>query len=85
VFWGFGSRRCTSQPDALALNLPLSAVRSSLRIPYAYLYPLIVMFCLSASTSEQLRSSEVWIMLIMGVVGYGLRRFGFDPRRSCSG
>jgi len=22
---------------------------------------------------------DVWIMLIMGVVGYGLRKFGFDP------
>jgi putative tricarboxylic transport membrane protein len=22
---------------------------------------------------------DVWIMLIMGVVGYGLKKFGFDP------
>ena len=39
------------QPDAPRAHLPLVGVFVNLlRIPYAYLYPLIIMFCASACT-----------------------------------
>ena len=64
----------------LALNLPLVGLFVSvLRIPYAYLYPLIIMFCILGVYEVNHSIVDVWIMLIMGVVGYGLRKFGFDP------
>jgi putative tricarboxylic transport membrane protein len=50
-----------------------------LRIPYAYLYPLIIMFCVIGVYEVNHSIVDVWIMLIMGVVGYGLKKFGFDP------
>ena len=50
-----------------------------LRIPYAYLYPLIIMFCIIGVYEVNHSIVDVWIMLIMGVVGYGLRKFDFDP------
>ena len=50
-----------------------------LRIPYAYLYPLIIMFCIVGVYEVNHSIVDVWIMLIMGVVGYALRKFGFDP------
>jgi len=50
-----------------------------LRIPYAYLYPLIVMFCVIGVYEVSHSIVDVWIMLIMGVVGYALKKFGFDP------
>src|SRR5262249_49103253 len=50
-----------------------------LRIPYTYLYPLIIMFCIIGVYEVNHSIVEVWIMLIMGVVGYALRKFGFDP------
>ena len=50
-----------------------------LRIPYAYLYPLIIMFCIIGVYEVNNSIVDVWIMLIMGVLGYALRKFDFDP------
>ena len=64
----------------LALNLPLVGVFVTvLRIPYGYLYPLIIMFCIIGVYEVNHSIVDVWIMLIMGVVGYLLRKFDFDP------
>jgi putative tricarboxylic transport membrane protein len=64
----------------LALNLPLvSMFVSVLRIPYSYLYPLIVMFCIVGVYEVNHSIVDVWIMLIMGLIGYALRKFDFDP------
>src|SRR5437764_5198182 len=64
----------------LALNLPLVGLFVLvLKIPYAYLYPLIIMFCIIGVYEVGHSIVDVWIMLIMGIVGYGLRKFGFDP------
>ncbi|HYX66152.1 MAG TPA: tripartite tricarboxylate transporter permease, partial [Burkholderiales bacterium] len=46
VFWGFVASMYVGNLMLLALNLPLVGLFVNLlRIPYAYLYPLIVMFC----------------------------------------
>ena len=50
-----------------------------MRIPYAYLYPLIIMFCIVGVYEVSHSIVDVWIMLIMGVLGYILRKFEFDP------
>ena len=64
----------------LALNLPLVSVFVTvLRIPYAYLYPLIIMFCIIGVYEVNNSVVDVWIMLIMGILGYALRKFEFDP------
>ena len=64
----------------LALNLPFVGLFVAvLRIPYVYLYPLIVMFCILGVYEVSHSVVDVWIMLIMGVVGYLLRKFDFDP------
>ena len=55
-----------------------------LRIPYAYLYPLIIMFCIVGVYEVSHSIVDVWIMLIMGVIGYLLRKFGSIRRRWCS-
>jgi putative tricarboxylic transport membrane protein len=80
VFWGFIASMYVGNLMLLALNLPLVGLFVSvLRIPYAYLYPLIIMFCILGVYEVNHSVIDVWIMLIMGVVGYGLRKFGFDP------
>jgi putative tricarboxylic transport membrane protein len=64
----------------LALNLPLVGLFVRvLQIPYAYLYPLIIMFCIVGVYLVNTSIVDVWIMLIMGVLGYLLRKFDFDP------
>ncbi len=64
----------------LALNLPLvSLFVSILRIPYAYLYPMIIMFCVIGVYEVNNSAIDVWIMLIFGAIGYLLKKFAFDP------
>ena len=64
----------------LALNLPLVGIFVNvLRIPYSYLYPLVIMFCIIGVYEVNHSIVDVWIMLIMGVIGYGMRKFGLDP------
>jgi putative tricarboxylic transport membrane protein len=64
----------------LALNLPLVGLFvNMLRIPYSFLYPMIIMFCVIGVYEVNHSIVDVWIMLIMGCVGYGLKKFGFDP------
>jgi putative tricarboxylic transport membrane protein len=80
VFWGFVASMYVGNLMLLALNLPLVGLFVNLlRIPYAYLYPLIIMFCVIGVYEVNNSTVDVWIMLIMGVVGYGLKKFGFDP------
>src|SRR4051794_22415156 len=80
VFWGFVASMYVGNLMLLALNLPLVGVFVNLlRIPYAYLYPLIIMFCVIGVYEVNHSVVDVWIMLIMGAVGYGLRKFGLDP------
>jgi putative tricarboxylic transport membrane protein len=80
VFWGFVASMYVGNLMLLLLNLPLvSLFVSVLRIPYSYLYPLIIMFCIVGVYEVNNSIVDVWIMLIMGVVGYALRKFDFDP------
>jgi putative tricarboxylic transport membrane protein len=37
------------------------------------------MFCIIGVYEVSHSIVDVWIMLIMGIIGYGLRKFGFDP------
>jgi putative tricarboxylic transport membrane protein len=80
VFWGFVASMYVGNVMLLLLNLPLVSVFVTvLRIPYAYLYPLIIMFCIIGVYEVNNSVVDVWIMLIMGVLGYALRKFDFDP------
>jgi putative tricarboxylic transport membrane protein len=80
VFWGFVASMYVGNLMLLALNLPLVGLFVTvLRIPYAYLYPLIIMFCIVGVYEVSHSVVDVYIMLIMGVLGYALRKFSFDP------
>ena len=70
----------------MPLNLPLVGVLVTvLRIPYAYLYPLIIMFCIIGVYEVNHSIVDVWIMLIMGAIGYLLRKFDFRPSPAGAG
>jgi putative tricarboxylic transport membrane protein len=80
LFWGFVASMYVGNLMLLALNLPLVSVFVTvLRIPYGYLYPLIIMFCIVGVYEVNHSTVDVWIMLIMGALGYALRKFDFDP------
>ena len=64
----------------LVLNLPLVGLFVSvLRIPYGYLYPLIIMFCIVGVYEVNHSIVDVWIMLIMGVIGYAAAQVRVRP------
>ena len=63
----------------LILNLPMVGMFVNLlRIPYAYLYPCILAFCILGTYSVANSMIDVWIMLIMGGIGYVLRKFHYE-------
>ncbi len=67
VFWGFVASMYVGNLMLLALNLPLVGLFVNvLRIPYAYLYPLIIMFCIIGVYEVNHSTVDVWIMLIDG-------------------
>ena len=79
LFWGFVASMYVGNVVLLILNLPLVGMFVSLlRIPYAYLYPCVLAFCILGCYSVSNSTVDVWIMLAMGAIGYLLRKFGFD-------
>ncbi|HLF39519.1 MAG TPA: tripartite tricarboxylate transporter permease [Burkholderiales bacterium] len=79
LFWGFVASMYVGNVVLLILNLPMVGVFVNLlRIPYSYLYPCILCFCILGTYSVNNSIIDVWILLIMGGVGYGLRKFGYD-------
>ncbi|MGQ0522567.1 MAG: tripartite tricarboxylate transporter permease [Betaproteobacteria bacterium] len=79
LFWGFVASMYVGNVVLLILNLPMVGLFVNLlRIPYAYLYPCILAFCILGTYSVANSLIDVWIMLIMGGIGYVLRKLQFD-------
>src|SRR4030095_215972 len=79
LFWGFVASMYVGNPVLLILKLPMVGLFVNLlRIPYAYLYPCILCFCILGCYSVSNSVVDVWIMLAMGGIGYVLRKFGYD-------
>ncbi|MES2561175.1 MAG: tripartite tricarboxylate transporter permease, partial [Pseudomonadota bacterium] len=79
LFWGFVASMYVGNVVLLVLNLPMVGVFVNLlRIPYSYLYPGILCFCILGCYSVSNSVVDVWIMLVMGGIGYVLRKFGYD-------
>ncbi|WP_309070983.1 tripartite tricarboxylate transporter permease [Arthrobacter sp.] len=58
----------------LVLNLPLAPVFAQmLRIPYAYLYPIIVLTSLIGAYSVSNNMFSVWLVVIFGIIGFFMK------------
>jgi putative tricarboxylic transport membrane protein len=63
----------------LILNLPLVGLFVNLlRIPYAWLVPIILIISIIGVYSVNFSSIDIWIMVISGAAGYALRKFGYE-------
>jgi putative tricarboxylic transport membrane protein len=79
LFWGFVASMYIGNLMLLILNLPLVGLLVNLlRIPYAYLYPAILVFCVLGVYAVNQSVADVWIMIAMGGLGYLLRKFDFE-------
>src|SRR5690349_16660936 len=79
LFWGFVASMYVGNVVLLILNLPMVGLFVNLlRVPYSYLYPCILCFCILGTYSVSNSVVDVWILLVMGGIGYVLRKFGYD-------
>jgi putative tricarboxylic transport membrane protein len=80
VFWGVIASMYIGNIMLLILNLPLIGIFVQLlRMPYAILSPLIIMFVLLGAYALNNSIADVFMTLFFGVLGYLLRRFAFEP------
>jgi putative tricarboxylic transport membrane protein len=78
VFWGAVTSMYIGNAMLLVLNLPLIGLWVKiLQIPYRFLFPLILFFCLVGAYSLNNSTAEMIIMLVFGVIGYFLRKFKY--------
>jgi putative tricarboxylic transport membrane protein len=79
LVWGFIASMYVGNVVLLILNLPLVGLFVNLlRIPYAYLYPSILVFCILGVYAVNQSVVDIWIALAMGALGYILRKLQFD-------
>ena len=79
LFWGVIASMYVGNVVLLVLNLPLVGVFVNLlRIPYPIMYPAILVFSVVGVYAVNGSVVDVWIMAVMGALGYLLRKFDFE-------
>jgi putative tricarboxylic transport membrane protein len=79
LFWGVVVSMIVGNGMLLVLNLPLIPLWIKLlKVPYDYLFPLILLFCIIGSYSFSNTIADVIIMLIFGLIGYFFRKFDYE-------
>jgi putative tricarboxylic transport membrane protein len=79
LFWGFIASMYVGNIVLLILNLPMVGLFVNvLRVPYPLLYPVILAFSVLGVYAVNSSVVDVWIMLVMGGVGYLLRKLQFE-------
>ena len=62
----------------LLLNLPMAPVFAQvLRVPYAYLYPLVLFVSLVGAFALGNNTFTIWVVFFAGLLGYFMKRFDF--------
>ncbi|MBI5441727.1 MAG: tripartite tricarboxylate transporter permease, partial [Deltaproteobacteria bacterium] len=80
IFWGVIASMYLGNIILLVLNLPLVGMWVKLlKVPYAYLFSAILLFCLIGAHAVGGLISDVGIMIFFGGVGFLMRKFGYEP------
>ncbi len=79
VFWGLVASLYVGNVILLVLNLPLIPLWVKiLRIPYHYLFPLILLFCIIGAYTVNNNPYDIIVMIIFGVIGYGMKKLEYE-------
>ena len=79
LFWGVIASMYVGNAMLLVLNLPLIGIWVRvLKIRYIILFPLILLFCLIGVYSLNANAAEIIITLVFGILGFLMRRAGFE-------
>ena len=80
LFWGVIASMYIGNIMLLILNLPLIGIWVQvLRVPYRILFPLILLFCLIGVYAVSNTVFDIYIMVLFGVLGYLMKKFGYEP------
>ncbi len=79
VFWSVIASMYLGNLMLLALNLPLIGIWVQvLKVPYSYLFPFILLFCLLGVYSLTNTVFDIGVMIFFGVVGFLMKKFRYD-------
>jgi putative tricarboxylic transport membrane protein len=79
LFWGVVTSMYTGNVMLLVLNLPLIPMWVKvLKIPYVYLFPMILLFCLIGAYSINNTAMDILIMNIFGLLGYVMKKVNYE-------
>jgi putative tricarboxylic transport membrane protein len=79
IFWGAITSMYIGNVILLILNLPLIGLWVKiLKIPYVFLFPLILLFCLIGAYSLNNSIVDVLIMSLFGIFGYLIKKFHYE-------
>ncbi len=79
LFWGVIASMYVGNAMLLALNLPLIGIWIQLlKMPAKYLLPMITLFCIVGAYSLNNSLVDVAIMLIFGLIGYGMNKLSLE-------
>ena len=80
LFWGIIASMYIGNAMLLVLNMPLIGMWVQvLKLPYRILFPLILMFCVVGVFASGNSVFDVFVMVLFGVLGYLMRKFGYEP------
>ena len=80
LFWGIVASMYIGNAMLLVLNMPLIGMWVQvLKLPYRILFPLILMFCIVGVFASGNAVFDVFVMVLFGVLGYLMRKFGYEP------
>jgi putative tricarboxylic transport membrane protein len=80
IFWGLVASMYLGNVMLLVLNLPLIGLWVKLlQVPYRLLAPFIVVFVAVGAYSVNNSIFDVGTTVVFGLVGYLLRKLGFEP------
>jgi putative tricarboxylic transport membrane protein len=80
LFWGVIASMWIGNLMLIIINLPLIGIWVwLLRVPYALLFPAIVVFCCIGAYSINSSLFDLWLMLGFGLLGYFFLKIGVEP------
>jgi putative tricarboxylic transport membrane protein len=79
VFWGVVASLYVGNVMLLVLNLPLIGLWVKiLKVPYHFLFPLILLFCIIGSYVTSNNRYDVIIMTLFGLIGYIMKKVDYE-------
>lgn len=80
LFWGLIASFWIGNILLVILNLPMVGIWvRMLQIPYRILYPSILLFICIGVYSINNNAFDVLLVVVFGLLGYGMRIMGFEP------